>query len=459
MPTSKKPTTSQSGPKTRKDKERNRGRTSFDDLGLPPELQAQLEAAAKESAGKPFSMAVGSPLARIIGSFVEHSLKQELDEHLGYAAHQRKEATEDEPSTRRTNTRNGNGVKTVKTSMGASQIKIPRDRDGSFTPKILPKHGRVTDEIAGRIISMYSGGMTTRDIAEHIREMYHFEASEDFVSDMVARIEPELKAWRNRLLEPIYAIIYVDALHQKTRHSNGVRATACYIVSGYSESGTHDVLGVWMAPSDHSLGHGESASFWHTVLNDLRTRGVEDVLIIASDGLAGLEQAIEAVLPKAQHIPCVVHQLRNALAQVGAQYKKVIAQDLKTIYKAPTYEAAELALNAFEQKWSDRYPSIVRQWRLLLPRLSVLWTFSPALRKMTYTTNPQENINRQVRKVTKNRGVMPSIDSAMRLLTLVLMNIDRRAKERARPDWPEILRELHIHFGNRLPEFWGSRLN
>lgn len=459
MPNSMKPTTSQSKSKTGTKKDGNRGRTSSDDLGLPPELQAQLEAAAKESAGKPFSMAPGSPLAKLIGSYVEHSLKQELDEHLGYNVHERKDPTDDEPATRRTNTRNGNGKKTVKTSFGASEIKMPRDRDGSFTPKILPKHGRVTDEIAERIVSMYAGGMTTRDIAEHIRGLYHFEASEDFVSDMVARIEPELKAWRNRALEPIYAIVYVDALHQKIRHSNGVRATACYIVSGYSESGTHDILGVWMAPSDHTLGHGESAAFWHTVLNDLRTRGVDDVLIAASDGLVGLEQAIETVFPRVQHIPCVVHQLRTSLRQVGATFKKPVARDLKLIYTAKTYEGAELALDEFEQAWSERYPSIVRQWQQLLPVLSVLWTYSPDLRKMTYTTNPQENINRQVRKVTKNRGVMPSIDSAIRLITLVLMNIDRRAQERSRPDWPAILRELHIHFPDRLPQHWGSRLN
>jgi transposase-like protein len=402
-------------------------------------------------------MEADSPLARVIGAFVEHSLKQELDEHLGYEPHERVEPSEELPETRRGNTRNGYGSKTLKTSVGTSTISVPRDRDGSFTPKLLPKHGTVTGEVAERVVAMYAGGMTTRDIAEHIRALYHFEASEDFVSELVARVEPELRAWRNRGLEAIYAIVYVDALHLKIRHSNGVRATACYIVSGYSEIGNHEVLGIWIAPSEHSINHGESASFWHTVLNELGSRGVQDVLFVASDALSGLEQAIAAVFPTAAHIPCVVHQMRRALSQVGYSNRKIVARELKPIYQAPTFEAAELALEQFQQKYAVRYPSIARQWHELLPRLAVLWTFSPALRKMIYTTNPLENINRQIRKVTKNRGVMPSIDSALRLLTLVLRQIDQRAKERTRSDWHAILLELNLRFEGRLPADWGSR--
>lgn len=454
MPNLKKPTTTQSKDK----KERNRGRNTLDDLDLPPEFQQLLESAAKEAAGKPLSMEHGTPLARVIGAFVEHSLKQELDEHLGYQPHERIEPSEEQPESRRPNTRNGYGEKTLKTSVGTSSIAVPRDRDGSFTPKLLPKHATLTAEVAERVVAMYAGGMTTRDIAEHIRALYHFEASEDFVSDLVARVEPELKAWRNRALEAIYAIMYVDALHLKIRHSNGVRATACYIVSGYSESGIHEVLGIWIAPSEHSSGHGESASFWHTVLNEVCSRGVEDVLFVASDALNGLDQAIATVFPLATHIPCVVHQMRTALAQVGFKSKKIIARELKPIYQAATFEAAELALEHFEQTYADRYPSIARQWHELLPRLAVLWTFSPALRKMIYTINPQENINRQVRKVTKNRGVLPNTDSALRLLTLVLRTIDERAQGRARTDWPAILRELNLRFEGRIPTNWGSRL-
>jgi putative transposase len=194
------------------------------------------------------------------------------------------------------------------------------------------------------------------------------------------------------------------------------------------------------------------------VLNELRSRGVNDVLIVCSDGLKGLDKAVEAVFAEATHINCVVHLVRNALAQVGAQYKKAVAGDLKSIYQAPTYEAAELAVEDLQKNWGDRYPILVRQWIEILPALAVLWEFSPALRSMVYTTNPLENINRQMRKVTKNRALLPSIESALRLFTLVLMNIDRRAQHRARHDWKAIVTELHIHFEGRLPDDWGRRL-
>jgi putative transposase len=455
MPKSQNPSSSQAEGK----KTRNRVGSAFDKLNLPAELQQLLESKAEEAAGRPLSTEPGSPFAEAMGAFFEHALRAEFDEHMGYKPHQRVEPTEEEPSTRRRSPRNGTSSKTLKTPVGATRISVPRDRDDSFTPRILPKNQTLTAELAERIVSMYATGVTTRDIAEQIRSLYHFSASEDFVSDVVARVEPELKAWRNRPLEPLWAILYIDALHQKIRHSNGVRPTACYIVSGYSESGTHDVLGVWIAPSEHSSGHGESASFWHMVLNDLKGRGVGDALFVASDDLSGIDRAIETALPGALHIPCVVHQLRNSLAQVGAQAKKELARELKKIYAASTYEAAELALDELEQTYQSRYMSVVRQWKLLLPRLAVLWTFSPALRRMVYTTNPQENINRQVRKVTKNRGVLPSIDSALRLLTLVLRRVDHRAQARSRPDWPAILRELHLQFGDRLPENWGTRLS
>lgn len=449
---------SESQPKKQSRKERNSERSKLSDLGLPPELHEVFLSAAREAAGKPLSIAPGSPFARAMGVFVEHALNAEMGDHLGYDRHERVEPEDPSESTRRDNPRNGHSRKTLKTSMGSTEIKVPRDRAGTFEPQIIPKHGRMTDEIQQRVISMYSQGMTTRDIAAHVRELYHFSASENFVSDLVERIEPELVAWRNRQLEAVYPIIYVDAIHSKVRHSNGVCSTAAYIVSGYGEGGTHDVLGVWIAPSTHSNAHGESASYWHTVLEELRSRGVEDVLIATSDALSGLDLALETVFPRAQHIPCIVHQMRQSLKLVGSQQRKQIASELKKIYQAPSYEAAELELAEISARHADRHPRVIKQWRDLLPRLTVLWTMSRALRKMVYTTNPLENINRQIRKVTKNRSVFPNIESALRLLTLVLMRIDRGAKERrARPDWTPIVNELHIHYGERLPHNWGQR--
>lgn len=442
------------------EKDRKVGRKGYglDRLDLPSDVRERVESFLDGGSGGTLSGGADSAMARAMGAIVEHMLGVEFDHQIGHSRHERIEPSAEQSQSRRENPRNGYSEKTLKTSVGQARIKVPRDRTGSFEPVVLPKNRSYTQEFSDRIIAMYASGVTQRDLVRQIHDLYGVDLSDDFVSDVMARIEPELKAWRNRPLEPVYAIVYVDALHQKIRHSNGVRATACYIVSGYCESGCHEVLGVWIAPSEHSDGHGESASFWQMVLNELRSRGVDDVLFIASDDLSGLDTAIATTFSRAEHIPCVVHQVRNSLKQVGAKARKEVAAALKPIYTAATIEAAELALEQLDERYAGRYPAIVQQWRQLLPRLGVLWTFSKELRKMIYTTNPQENINRQVRKVTKNRGAMPTIDSALRLLTLVLRAIDQRAQERARPDWPAILRELHLHFGARLPNHWGCRL-
>lgn len=439
-------------------KRRSRKDRSIEGLNLPPDVQEIFNAAVKEAAGKPLSMAPGSPLGRVIGAFVEHSLKEELNDHLGYDRHQRIVPESDAPK-RRSNTRNGYSQKQLKTSMGSTEIDVPRDRDGSFTPLLLAKHQSMSSEIEGRVIAMYAHGMTTRDIAEHIRELYHFEADDGFVSRLLERVEPELVAWRSRPLEEIYAIVYVDAIHLKIRHQSGVRSTAAYIVGGYGESGQHEILGVWIAPSDHTSGHGESAAFWHTVLVELTKRGLKRILIACSDNLNGLSDALTAVYPATEHLPCVVHQMRSSLKYVPWAHRKNVARQLKRIYQAPTYESAEAALAAFSQEHQSRYPEICRQWEAFLPRIAALWSYSDTLRRMVYTTNPQENVNRQVRKVTKNRASMPNVDSALRLLTLALRDIHNRAVsgERVRPDWTKIARELHIHFPSALPAEWGLR--
>ncbi|MDB5033105.1 MAG: family transposase [Chlorobi bacterium] len=248
-------------------------RRSIEDLNLPPEVQEIFTAAVKEAAGKPLSMAPESPLGRVIGAFVEHSLKQEMREHLGYDAHQRI-VPEPEAPCRRSNTRNGSSKKQLKTSMGSTAIDVPRDRDGSFTRQLLGKHQSMSGEIEQRAIAMYAHGMTTRDIAEHIRELYHFHASDGFISGLLERVEPELIAWRSRPLEDVYAIVHIDAIHLKIRDPNGVKSTAAYIVGGYGEAGRHDILGIWIAPSDHTTGHGESAGFWQTVFVELQKRGI-----------------------------------------------------------------------------------------------------------------------------------------------------------------------------------------
>lgn len=425
---------------------------------FPSEVADIIEAKAREAAGRPLESGPGTPLSDMIGAFIELALDAEMQEHLGYEPHQKLQAEPGE-ATRRSNTRNGHSRKQIKTSYGTTSIEQPRDRNGSFEPQILKKHKSTSAEIEPRVISMYSKGMSTEEIAEHIRELYGASLSSSSVSRIVETVEPMLRQWRNRPLESVAAVLYVDALHMKVRHSTGVRATAVYIASAYLESGQLIILGVWIAPSDGQQSAAESSAYWFEVLTELKNRGLEQVLFACSDGLAGLQDALETVWPQATVLPCLVHAVRASLRHVGYKQRKAIAAELKTIYTAPSYQMAEAALDQFDAHYGQRYASIVRQWRMLLPRLRPLWALSPALRRIVYTTNPLENINRQVRKVTRNRGVFPSTDSALRLCCLVLRTLNERAqRKQARADWPLILNELHARFAEQLPEQWGHRL-
>lgn len=423
----------------------------------PDPLESYLRVIAKQGAGRPLSesLSEGSPLKELIGRFVEIALEEEMGQHLGYEPHDRLEG-KTEPSERRTNTRNGRTSKRLKTTHGETEIQVPRDRQGLFEPQIVPKYGTITAEVEQRVVSMYAAGMTTREIQGHVQELYGFDASEMFVTRIVERLDPMLAAWRSRPLEALYPVVFVDAIHQKVRHQTGVTSTAVYVVSGYGESGSMDVLGVYMAPEGFSA--SESASLWHQVLVELEKRGLEDILILCADGLAGLEDAVASVYPQARFQPCVVHIMRASMRRVPWSERRGVARELKKIYQAATYEGAETALENVRTLYEKRYPGVVRQWTTALPRLSDLWNYSPVLRKLVYTINPIENVNRQIRKVTKNRGVMPNPDSALRLMTLVLTRIDGRSKKRMRPDWTRIAQELTIHFPGRLPEDWGLRI-
>lgn len=422
-------------------------------------LDAYLREIAQGAAGKPLSESLGegSPLKELIGRFVEIALEEEMSDHLGYEPHERQKKHEDsEPPSRRSNTRNGRSRKRLKTSHGDTEIDVPRDRAGSFDPKIVPKYGTITQEVEDRVVAMYASGMTTRDIQHHVGELYGIDVSEMFVTRIVERLDPVLAEWRNRPLERLYAVVFIDALHLKVRTTTGVASTALYLVSGYGESGAMEILGLYMAPEGESP--AESASFWHQVLVELEKRGLEDILILCSDQLAGLEAAAESVYPRARYQPCVVHIMRASLRRVPWSERKNVAREVKRIYQAPAYEQAEAALEALEARYGRQYPALIRQWRGVLPKLSPLWQYSTPLRKLVYTINPMENLNRQVRKVTKNRGVFPNPQSAMRLASLVLMRIDSQQRQRVRPDWPRIAGELAIHFPDRLPENWSFRM-
>jgi putative transposase len=424
---------------------------------FPEEVENLLRGIAQQAAGKPLGESLGrdSALTALLGRMIELVYEAEMSEHLGYEPNERLASTPGEP-TRRSNTRNGYSQKHLKTSHGAVAVQVPRDRNASFEPQIVGKHRSLTEEMEARIISMYAKGMTTRDIETHVEELYGLEASPMLVSRAVQRIEPELKAWRNRPLEQIYAVVFIDAIHLKVRHAHGVRSTAAYIISGIGESGQLEILSVAMASEAERV--SESATYWHQVLLELRGRGVEDVMILSADGLRGLDKAVHAVYPDTRFQRCVVHLARASLQLVNWKERKAVAASLRAIYQAGTYEQAELELLALETEWGRRYPAIVRQWQDNLELLSDLWSYGPHLRKAVYTTNALENINRQVRKVTKSRGAMPSVDSALDLITLVLREIDAKNRaRRTRHDWSTMLTELHILFGDRLPADWGYR--
>lgn len=435
-------------------KKRTKRTRSKSEQAFEEPVEAYLKKAAKQMAGKPLDLSEDSPLRQLMGRLVELTLEEEMTEHLGYEPHERQKA-EEVGTTRRRNTRNGHTRKQLRTSEGPAEIKVPRDREASFEPKVVRKRGTLSQEMERRVVAMYASGMTTRDIRAHVEDLYYgYAVSDMFVSRVVERLEPELVAWRSRPLESHYAVVFIDALHMKVRHPTGVASTALYQVAGYGESGQLEILGLYMAPEGVQA---ESATFWHQVLVELERRGVEDLLIVCADQLAGLEAAVASVYPKAHYQPCLVHIIRNSLRRVPWSERKAVARDVKRIYQAATFEEAEQELQRLSTLYEGRFPALVRQWRQALPRLSTLWRYSTLLRKLVYTTNPIENNNRQVRKVTKNRGAFPNRESALRLVTLVLMRIDERSRTRTRPDWTRIVRELEIHFPNRLPENWGFR--
>lgn len=419
---------------------------------FPEPLEHYINQLAIQAAGKPLSESLlpGTDLTRLLGRFVELAYQQEMTQHLGYEPHAR--ASPEQP---RHNARNGSSKKTLKTTHGEVDIQVPRDRQASFEPRIVPKHKSLSGELERRIISMYSHGMSTRDIQEHLGQLYSLETDTDLVSRLLDKIEPELIAWRNRPLEPVYPVVFVDAIHQNVRHAHGVHPTAIYVVSAYDESGRYSLLGVHMAPEGTT---SESASFWHQVLITLQKRGLQDILILAADGLTGLEEAVGAVYPTTRFQPCVVHMVRASLKTVSYRARRDVAQDLRRMYQAPSYEAAQQTLEELEQSWEGKHPLVVKKWRINLPRLQNLWSYGEGLRKMVYTTNALENTNRQLRKQLKTRSSMPNVTSALRLVTLVAQDVNKKSlSKRARRDWSQIVAELHIHFGERLPTDWGYR--
>lgn len=340
------------------------------------------------------------------------------------------------------NSRNGRGSKLIKGDFGQVRIEPPRDRNSTFEPQIVEKRSSAVGNFTDKIISMYARGMTTREISEHLHEMYGIELSESFVSRAVGSIQQEVSDWQKRPLEEVYAIVYVDGIRFNVRGDNNKILKKCfYTVLGVTLEGNQEVLGMWIADT-------EGASFWLSVLTDLKNRGVKDILIACVDGLTGMPDAIESAFPKADVQLCIIHQIRNCMKFVSYKNRKELCNDIKPIYQAPNEKAAEQALQYLEEKWGKQYPTVIKSWYEKWPLLVNFLKYPEELRKITYTTNVIEALHAMFRKNTKNRRVFPNDDALMRLLFLNIKNMSKKWTKRK--GWNMIRNQLSIIFGDRL---------
>lgn len=367
---------------------------------------------------------------------LEKALGAELTVHLGYGKHA--------PAGKNTgNSRNGTSPKTMKGEFGNLELATPRDRNGTFEPQIVAKGQRRFEGFDQAIISLYSRGMTTREIEGHLLEIYGVEVSPALVSQVTDAVCADVQVWQNRALEDVYPIVYFDALWSKVRENGPVAKVAVYLALGITMAGQKEVLGMWAANS-------EGAKFWLHVLTELKNRGVRDIFIGCVDGLKGFPEAMETVFPATQVQLCLVHMVRQSLSYVGWKERKAVAADLKGIYRAATEAEAEQALRAFEQKWDRKFPSISKSWRTHWPELITFLKYPAEIRKAIYTTNAIEAVNRSLRKISKNRGVFPNQESLLKLYYLALVRI---VKKWTMPihNWPDALNRFVIEFGDRVP--------
>ena len=368
---------------------------------------------------------------------IQQVMEVELDEELGRERCQRSEVDEAKPK----NYRNGYSQKKVKTQLGEIDIKVPRDRNGSFEPKIIGKYSRNVDGMEDKILALYACGMSQRDIAEQIKSLYDVEISPELVSKISEKIMPEVTAWQNRPLEKVYPFIFMDAIHYKVKEDHRYVTKAAYVVLGITMDGKKDILGVW-------IGEHESSKFWLNVLNDLKSRGVLDVYLFCTDGLCGMMQAIAAVYPKSRLQRCIVHQIRSSTRYVSYKDIKQVAADLKKIYAAVTLDEAEENLRAFAGKWRKQYPSCVKSWEENWEVLSTFFEYPTDIRKIIYTTNIIEGLNRQFRQITKNKPSFTNDDSLRRMLYLASQRIVKHWHARYQ-NWDLVLSQLELMFADR----------
>lgn len=374
-------------------------------------------------------------LKDLLGDTLQGMLEAEMDQSLGYSKYDYKNKDTD-------NSRNGFSKKTVVSSMGEIDLDIPRDRNGEFEPQIVKKNQTDISNIEDQVLSMYAKGMTTRDISSHLHDVYGVDASAEMISHMTDRILPVAKEWQNRPLEKKYAVVFMDAVHFHVREDNRTVKKAVYVAIGIRLDGTKEVMGMW-------IGGNESAKYWLGVLNEIKNRGVEDIMIVSVDGLTGFVDAIGAVYPKAEVQRCIVHQVRYTTKFVSYKDIKSFMKDLKAVYQAPTEEIALENLDTLEDTWGKKYPASIASWRNNWPQLSTYFKYPQEIRKIIYTTNSIENFNRGLRKVTKAKSVFPTDDALFKSIYLAMVDITKKWTGTAW-NWGQTLDQLVIYFGDRI---------
>ena len=378
-------------------------------------------------------------LKQLTKALVERALQAEMAGHLGHDKH--------ETVTNSTgNARNGKSRKTLKGEFGELPIEIPRDREGSFEPQIIPRHQTRWVGFDDKIISLYARGMTVREIQQHLTEIYGTEVSPTLISTVTDSVMDEVKQWQSRPLDAVYPVIYLDCIHVKVRDAGSVRAKAIYLAIGINMEGHKEILGLWIAQT-------EGAKFWLSVVTELKNRGVQDIFIACVDGLKGFPEAIETVYPYAIVQLCIVHMVRNSLNYVGWNKRKEVAADLRLIYSAATIDEAEQALSDFEDKWNNAYPPIALSWRNNWQRIIPFFDYPPEIRRIIYTTNAIESVNMSLRKVSKSRGSFPNDEAVIKLFYLALINIAKKWSMPLR-DWKPALNRFTIQFKERMPRHY-----
>ena len=374
-------------------------------------------------------------LKDLLGGTIQTMLEAEIEDNLGYSKHNYKEKITN-------NSRNGHSNKTVRSEYGTIDLDIPRDRNGEFEPQIIPKRQREITGIEGQILSLYSKGMSNRDIEDHLQNLYGVDVSPTMISKITDKILPEIREWQSRQLEDVYPIVFMDAIHYSVRKEGIVVKKAVYISIGINKYGEKEVLGFW-------VGKNESSKFWLNILNELRNRGVQDILIISVDNLKGFSESIKSTFPLTEIQKYIVHQIRNSTRYISYKELKEFTSDLKKVYNAITLEQAENNLLLFEEKWGKKYMAVVKSWRDNWLELTTYFKYDQSIRKLIYTTNHIENFNHQLRKFTKTKTSYPTDDSLLKSIYLSMKEITKKWTGKI-PNWGEIYSQLSIYFEGRI---------